>query len=341
MSTAALPPQTEHLPGFVPDADTLYWRLLEEFYAHAPSHVDFGGSRMLAGSFSSDELSPLTEFAGIEKSSQLRKAFFLPITAMVAGMVYRHTGVMPQMCSMNLYRNGDDFIAPHADTDLFLGPDPENVVVASVSFGASRLLKLERMDRKDECNVVLQSGDLFVMKGTFQREWLHSIPEGDATSPRLSLNFVVPRKEDAEDRATWLLAEVPEAMLDLVTKSFTRSQLSRKLRTRQGPIPRPVYCGSMEEVFTHWTALEKEGADGLVAVAPGQRSVFETREGLLQAEQETLEPLLPEGDPLRLIKDYVAAPNPDSIDLTILPAPFLEDMSNRIEAELNGRVNIE
>ncbi|MHA7943367.1 alpha-ketoglutarate-dependent dioxygenase AlkB family protein [Formosa sp. 3Alg 14/1] len=91
-------------------------------------------------------------------------------------------------CLCNLYRNGSDSIGWHADNEKELGANP---VIASVSFGATRVFHLKhRTDTNLKQKITLQHGSLLIMKGKTQQHWLHQIPKTKKpTGKRMSLTF--------------------------------------------------------------------------------------------------------------------------------------------------------
>lgn len=103
----------------------------------------------------------------------------------------------------NVYRDGRDSVAYHADDEPELGPEP---VIASVSFGASRtfLIKEKSTGKSAEGARVtaktwrteLHHGDLVIMSGNAQRDFLHSVPKTSRpVGPRLNLTFRVLRTD--------------------------------------------------------------------------------------------------------------------------------------------------
>ena len=88
----------------------------------------------------------------------------------------------------NLYRDGSDKVDWHADDEQVLGLTP---VIASVSFGASRKFRLRRKDRsRTATDIVLDSGDVLVMRGPTQQLWEHQVPRSKmVTAPRVNLTF--------------------------------------------------------------------------------------------------------------------------------------------------------
>jgi alkylated DNA repair dioxygenase AlkB len=90
----------------------------------------------------------------------------------------------------NLYRDGDDSVAWHADDEPELGPRP---VIASVSLGATRTFCLRhRDDPERRWQIDLEHGSLLVMQGSTQRHWLHQLPKTTRrVGRRINLTFRV------------------------------------------------------------------------------------------------------------------------------------------------------
>ena len=74
---------------------------------------------------------------------------------------------------LNLYRDGSDSMAWHADDEPELGRNP---VIGSVSFGQSRTLQLKHKTEKvSRQNIQLANGSYLLMQGPMQHHWLHQI----------------------------------------------------------------------------------------------------------------------------------------------------------------------
>ncbi|KAM6531121.1 hypothetical protein FSOLCH5_000607 [Fusarium solani] len=92
------------------------------------------------------------------------------------------TGCQYNFCLVNYYASGVDSISFHSDDEQFLGRDP---AIASFSLGARRdFLMKHKPPRPDappqESNPLklpLGSGDMVLMRGRTQSNWLHSIPK--------------------------------------------------------------------------------------------------------------------------------------------------------------------
>ncbi len=78
----------------------------------------------------------------------------------------------------------------HSDDEPELGTNP---VIASVTFGASRMFQFKHKHNPDlRAAVELTSGSLLIMAGTTQHFWKHQIPKTkQPLPPRINLTFRV------------------------------------------------------------------------------------------------------------------------------------------------------
>ena len=87
----------------------------------------------------------------------------------------------------NLYRDHRDSVAWHGDRHRQRVTDP---VVAILSVGMARPLKLRPRGGGASLSWDLGTGDLFVMGGACQHAWEHCVPKRSRpTGPRLSITF--------------------------------------------------------------------------------------------------------------------------------------------------------
>jgi alkylated DNA repair dioxygenase AlkB len=94
------------------------------------------------------------------------------------------TGCIFNFCLVNYYASGADSISYHSDDERFLGDLP---AIASFSLGAKRdfLMKHKPVGPGDNApsletkpiKLPLASGDMVLMRGPTQANWLHSIPK--------------------------------------------------------------------------------------------------------------------------------------------------------------------
>lgn len=87
----------------------------------------------------------------------------------------------------NLYRDGRDSMGCHADDEKELGRNP---LIASLSFGDSRLLRFKHLKTGQKLDIELGHGDLLVMAGELQHHWRHELPKTrKPKQPRINLTF--------------------------------------------------------------------------------------------------------------------------------------------------------
>ncbi|MFK7732343.1 MAG: alpha-ketoglutarate-dependent dioxygenase AlkB [Pseudomonadales bacterium] len=103
--------------------------------------------------------------------------------------VSAHCGAQFNSVLLNYYRDHRDSMGMHADDERELGREP---IIASLSFGATRVLKLKHKSRKDlkPLRIPLHSSTLMVMRGKTQQHWKHGIDKlSTPCGPRLNLTF--------------------------------------------------------------------------------------------------------------------------------------------------------
>ena len=94
-------------------------------------------------------------------------------------------------CLINKYRDGNDYIRPHRDTDMSFGKEPtivglsigqaRNICFKRVKYNGcnSPLSKLDREKQNRTFSYNLESGSLFIMAGSSQKFFSHEIPKSD------------------------------------------------------------------------------------------------------------------------------------------------------------------
>lgn len=116
------------------------------------------------------------------------------------------TGETFNFCLVNYYATGADSISYHSDDEHFLGTDP---AIASFSFGARRDFCMRHKPVPDNkraaydvdkleiamakpLKLPLATGDMVLMRGRTQANWLHSIPKrkgGESEGGRINITF--------------------------------------------------------------------------------------------------------------------------------------------------------
>jgi len=90
---------------------------------------------------------------------------------------------------LNLYRNGKDSVAWHSDHTDRSGINP---IIASVSFGETRMFRLRHKFKKDlkQVEIPLHHGSFLLMAGTTNSFWQHQVPKtAKDILPRINLTF--------------------------------------------------------------------------------------------------------------------------------------------------------
>ena len=90
---------------------------------------------------------------------------------------------------LNLYRTGSDSVGWHADNENSLGEEP---IIASLSLGVARkfVLKEKKAKNNNRVELYLHSGDLLLMKGKLQENYLHCLPKiRGIKQKRINLTF--------------------------------------------------------------------------------------------------------------------------------------------------------
>jgi len=90
---------------------------------------------------------------------------------------------------LNLYRSGNDSVAWHSDK---INRSGENPIIASVTFGETRLFRLRHKFRKDvpQVEIALHHGSFLIMAGKTNSFWEHAVPKtARDVLPRINLTF--------------------------------------------------------------------------------------------------------------------------------------------------------
>jgi len=104
------------------------------------------------------------------------------------------TGLPWNAVLANYYRDGNDSVGWHSDDERELGPELDDIAIASLSLGATRRFVMRHRASGERRAFDLGDGSLLVMRGTTQRHWRHALPKTAArVGPRLNLTFRVIR----------------------------------------------------------------------------------------------------------------------------------------------------
>lgn len=188
----------EHLP--LPDAELHYFpawyapaesaALLQQLTAATPWRQDtlqFGGKPVpvprLQAWYGSRE--SLYGYSGL----RLDPLPWTPLLTQIRTRLERELKLPFNSVLLNYYRDGNDSVAWHSDSERELGPDPH---IASLSLGAPRPFELKhRTERRHgKRTLTLEDGSLLLMGSGLQRHWQHQLPKQPGlAAPRLNLTF--------------------------------------------------------------------------------------------------------------------------------------------------------
>lgn len=108
---------------------------------------------------------------------------FPPTVAMLSGICWQQFGFEPELASVTLYADGDDFIEWHTDHDALVGPDPGHANLATFSFGARRSLEFAKIGHIDEYGMPetiaafdIPDGSAYRMRPDVHRHFMHRVP---------------------------------------------------------------------------------------------------------------------------------------------------------------------
>jgi alkylated DNA repair dioxygenase AlkB len=121
--------------------------------------------------------------------ADLTKPDWTPELVLIKERVEKETQVKFNCVLLNLYRNGKDGVSWHSDREQNFGT---NAIIASVSFGETRMFRLRHKFRKDisPVEIPLHHGSLLLMAGTTQSFWQHQVPKtAKDILPRINLTF--------------------------------------------------------------------------------------------------------------------------------------------------------
>lgn len=110
-----------------------------------------------------------------------------PLLIEIKQIVTSYTGCSYNACLLNLYHDGNEGMGWHCDDEKGIIP---NSSIASLSFGAERKFTLKHKSTKETNSIILENGSLLEMLGSFQKNWLHSLPKSKKImDTRINLTF--------------------------------------------------------------------------------------------------------------------------------------------------------
>lgn len=126
-------------------------------------------------------------YSGTTKAAQVWDAKILALKQKIEEKL----GSQFNSCLVNLYENGTQAMGWHSDNEPELKKDANaNIVIASLSLGATRKFCLKHNMTRERVEILLEHGQLIVMKGQTQQYWKHCLTKTTKVSqPRINLTF--------------------------------------------------------------------------------------------------------------------------------------------------------
>ena len=124
-------------------------------------------------------------------SGSLKKAhIWQPALLRLKQHIEQQVGHPFNSCLANLYEHGQQGMGWHSDNEASLMSKRHETVIASLSFGATRKMRFKHNYTGDLVELLLQSGQLIVMRGQTQQCWKHQISKTTKViTPRINLTF--------------------------------------------------------------------------------------------------------------------------------------------------------
>lgn len=165
-------PDVLHIPNYITDCDSLF-----DYLIHNSDFDTSMKARITASFGKSYDYNGMT-YPAIPFPTKFDD---------ILNSINKTIGFLPNNCLINLYPHGMSSMGYHSDnTDILT----TGTGVVIISLGSTRTLRFKnKLDPSIIVDYVLDTGSLFYMDDAVQRDWLHSIPKSDTTSPRMSLTF--------------------------------------------------------------------------------------------------------------------------------------------------------
>jgi alkylated DNA repair dioxygenase AlkB len=161
----------DHLPGWLPRPEILFERLL----AAVPWQEHY--RRLFDRTFLEPRLT--AEYRDVAQAPE-------PLAGLAAALS-RQYHVPYDSAWLNLYRTGRDSTGWHRDRFSCCQP---TCIVPVLTLGATRRFVIKPRRGGPSIGFLPRSGDLVVMGGRCQQDWLHGVPKTpDDSGPRISVNF--------------------------------------------------------------------------------------------------------------------------------------------------------
>jgi alkylated DNA repair dioxygenase AlkB len=177
----------EYIPGFLPNPNNYYAKLMEEINFEQKTVKVFGKEYLeprLTAVHGDDAV--LNKTYTYSKSQRNLKAM-TPTLKEIQTLLEKEIGIHFDFVLLNLYRDGHDRVSWHADKESEM--DCSNI--ASISLGAARKFRFRDIKTQDKIwEQTLEAGSLVWMKPGCQQYLEHEVPKQlKVTASRINLTF--------------------------------------------------------------------------------------------------------------------------------------------------------
>lgn len=129
------------------------------------------------------------EYSSLKFDPLPMESWFLDITDKVCRIVGLEE--RPNSCNANYYDGGNQCVGWHSDDEPLFNAVRRDVLILSLSLGATRNFELHSKDKPTEITTLpLDNGDLCTMEGLCQKHYRHRVPkQRQVPGPRINLTW--------------------------------------------------------------------------------------------------------------------------------------------------------
>ncbi|MCY1480799.1 hypothetical protein D3C87_68590 [compost metagenome] len=132
----------------------------------------------------------------VQKKDKAPTISLTPDLCAIRQRVETETQIKFNAVLLNLYRDGNDGVSWHSDKTATVN---KNMIIASVTFGETRMFRLRHKFRKElqQVEIPLYHGSFLLMAGTTNSFWEHQVPKtARKVLPRINLTFRQVHREE-------------------------------------------------------------------------------------------------------------------------------------------------
>ena len=132
----------------------------------------------------------------VQKKDKAPTISLTPDLCTIRQRVETETRIKFNAVLLNLYRDGNDGVSWHGDKTATVN---KNMIIASVTFGETRMFRLRHKFRKElqQVEIPLYHGSFLLMAGTTNSFWEHQVPKtARKVLPRINLTFRQVHREE-------------------------------------------------------------------------------------------------------------------------------------------------